>query len=482
VSRLRSREYQFRDRPGVAFSEGWLTLRSDHESADVVKGMLDRADHRGWTTIHVKGSPEFQRKVWVAATARGIKAVGYTPTASDRVDAENERQRLAREPEQTPALVGGTITRGMPPAPERTDPAAYSAVQRLEDSVPMPAPGSVLHPAQARTAANDAQAPTNESAIARPLRAYLAGLGEAPSNVEAVVALAAERLQSDRVYVGLVVARDYAPYEFKENAKESPYVTLQGPTGKQTVWGVDLPRALDAAGIRQGDSIALEFRGNQPVTVSVQDRNAAGGVIGEHDETVKRNTWFAAKLDDLRAQALQPAPAPSAAPALAPAPGSSAGPVAEPIPAPKTIDGQQAQPVAQTNAAAPVEPKPMAPAALKPLSPSSPTDATTKEASPPVVLRASDPAQGGSAKPAFAVKDADAPALVAFEAAMKQKNVPESLRQDLRELFVKQLAQSQARGEQLSVKIFDPSAPREPTRTIVPPQQKQKRSEHKISR
>ena len=140
----------------------------------------------------------------------------------------------------------------------------------------------------------------------------MAGLGESAANIDAIAAVAASKMPNDRVYVGLVTARDYAPYEFKEHAKESPYVKLQGPDGEKTIWGVDLPRALDDAGVKLGDSIALEFRGMRAISVPVKDLDKAGQVVGWHDETVNRNAWYAAKVDNLRAEALRPAPTPPA--------------------------------------------------------------------------------------------------------------------------------------------------------------------------
>lgn len=96
VSRgLLSKDYEFRDQPGkVAFSESLHRLRSQTDSVAAVKAMVDRAMERGWGTLRVSGSHEFQRQAWIAATARGIKAVGYAPTAADRQAADKEKTRV----------------------------------------------------------------------------------------------------------------------------------------------------------------------------------------------------------------------------------------------------------------------------------------------------------------------------------------------------------------------------------------------------
>lgn len=94
-SHLLSKDYEFRDQPGkVAFTERLTSLRTaDHSQAAAV-GMMDRAAERGWATVRLTGSPEFVRQAWIAAEARGIKAVGYEPTKGDRDAAAAERARM----------------------------------------------------------------------------------------------------------------------------------------------------------------------------------------------------------------------------------------------------------------------------------------------------------------------------------------------------------------------------------------------------
>ena len=68
----RGRDYHFRDQPGkVAFQERWRSMTSTVDTPAVVKAMIDRAQERGWEKLRVKGSEEFMRQAWIAATARG---------------------------------------------------------------------------------------------------------------------------------------------------------------------------------------------------------------------------------------------------------------------------------------------------------------------------------------------------------------------------------------------------------------------------
>ena len=61
--------------------------------------------------MRVKGSEEFRRQAWIAATARGLKAVGYAPTDGDRVAANEERVRLDRERGGAVVQAGSAIRR-----------------------------------------------------------------------------------------------------------------------------------------------------------------------------------------------------------------------------------------------------------------------------------------------------------------------------------------------------------------------------------
>lgn len=120
------RDYEFRGTAGgVAFTERWLSMQTRLESAAVAKGMVDRALERGWTSIRVRGTPEFQRQAWIAAQARGITAVGYEATPADREAVKLEAARVARDRDRPqPETGGGSITREG--SRDREPPAAHS--------------------------------------------------------------------------------------------------------------------------------------------------------------------------------------------------------------------------------------------------------------------------------------------------------------------------------------------------------------------
>lgn len=67
---------------------------------------------------------------------------------------------------------------------------------------------------------------------------------------------------------GRLVAHGPAPYEHEPSNKMSYFVTLENDKGvRNTVWGVDLERALQASGAEPGTKIELQHLGSQPVTL-----------------------------------------------------------------------------------------------------------------------------------------------------------------------------------------------------------------------
>ena len=292
----RGRDYHFRDVAGkVAFKERWLSMQTSVDAPAVVKAMLDRAQERGWEAIRIKGSEEFQRQAWIAATARGMKAVGYEPTQGDRAAVNEERARLHRDE-----------VKSLPPTIQTRSPARPDVRRDQIPERPVAASEPPI-PARALDSASPKKPPAQaaDKPIAAPLRSFLTDRGVAAAEVDATVALASARIQSDRVLVGQVLSHGPDHYEFDKKNEQSYYVKLQTVAGEKVLWGVDLRRALADDKIKVGESVAIEHRGMQPVTVIVKDRDAAGSVIGQHEEAAKRNTWHAVNIDQLRREAVK---------------------------------------------------------------------------------------------------------------------------------------------------------------------------------
>jgi hypothetical protein len=77
-------EYRFRgDTTRVAFTESLLKLSTDNNNPSVARSMVDVAETRKWGALKISGNEEFKRVVWLEASVRGIKTVGYEPHRAD---------------------------------------------------------------------------------------------------------------------------------------------------------------------------------------------------------------------------------------------------------------------------------------------------------------------------------------------------------------------------------------------------------------
>ena len=83
-----------------------------------------------------------------------------------------------------------------------------------------------------------------------------------------------------------------APYRNIKDGSDSYYVTLRDTRGNErTVWGVDLERAIEGAGVVSGDTINLKLLGKQSVIVPVPvvvDGVRTGEIV---DKPVNRNVF-----------------------------------------------------------------------------------------------------------------------------------------------------------------------------------------------
>ncbi|KQY89361.1 LPD7 domain-containing protein [Pelomonas sp. Root1444] len=105
-------EYRFRgDSTRVAFTESNLHLATDTNSPSVARSMVDVAQARDWKGLRVSGSEEFRRMVWLEASVRGVKAVGYEPNAADMDILKREREaRLTNRIEPNRDAPSGTAS------------------------------------------------------------------------------------------------------------------------------------------------------------------------------------------------------------------------------------------------------------------------------------------------------------------------------------------------------------------------------------
>jgi hypothetical protein len=86
-------EYRFRgDTSRVAFTESTFRLATDTNSPSVARSMVDVAEARNWRSLRVSGNEDFRRMVWLEASVRGVKTLGYEPNPPDLEVLKKERE------------------------------------------------------------------------------------------------------------------------------------------------------------------------------------------------------------------------------------------------------------------------------------------------------------------------------------------------------------------------------------------------------
>lgn len=86
-------EYRFRgDTSRVAFTESTFRLATDTNSPSVARSMVDVAEARNWRSLRVSGNEDFRRMVWLEASVRGVKTLGYEPNPADLEVLKKERE------------------------------------------------------------------------------------------------------------------------------------------------------------------------------------------------------------------------------------------------------------------------------------------------------------------------------------------------------------------------------------------------------
>ena len=86
-------EYRFRgDTSRVAFTETTFRLATETNSPSVARSMVDVAETRNWKALRVSGNEEFRRMVWLEASIRGVKTVGYEALPADLELVQKQRE------------------------------------------------------------------------------------------------------------------------------------------------------------------------------------------------------------------------------------------------------------------------------------------------------------------------------------------------------------------------------------------------------
>jgi len=102
-------EYRHRgDTTRIAFTESALRLTTDTNSPSVARSMVDVAEARGWRSLRVSGHEDFKRLVWIEASIRNLKTVGYEPVPGDQELLRKEITARAPASRETQPTEGTT--------------------------------------------------------------------------------------------------------------------------------------------------------------------------------------------------------------------------------------------------------------------------------------------------------------------------------------------------------------------------------------
>jgi hypothetical protein len=83
-------EYRYRgDAARIAFRESTFRLVTDNNNPSVAWSMVDVAEARNWQGPRVSGNEDFKRLVWLEASLRGVKTIGYATHNLRAIKARN---------------------------------------------------------------------------------------------------------------------------------------------------------------------------------------------------------------------------------------------------------------------------------------------------------------------------------------------------------------------------------------------------------
>lgn len=220
------------------------------------------ANQRG--AVEVTGSPEFIQRTLTLIADHNIKVHLKNPQQREQF----ETLLQARAAEATAENGINISTPGQEAAPS---PVAPPATAPGTDTSPA-APGNG-HTTKATQKAAETAAPEMNVFEKETLRTGLTG----------------KLLESGR-----------APYQFDKANTGSFYVQLRTKAGNKTYWGVELEKALEDSGQKQGDIVKLQYLGKKPVMVNVPMTDKDGVVTGYEQQEKHRNHWSLTPAQDNR--------------------------------------------------------------------------------------------------------------------------------------------------------------------------------------
>ncbi len=228
------------------------------DDKQTVSAMLDLAQSRGWDTVRLKGSKDFQREAWVQSQVRGMTAEGYKPSATDQQEAA--RRTAAVAPVQASPAKAAESTASAGAATSRyalktTNSVTVAASAQKGETVPVKAA------APAQTASSKAAPVAVQASTATPAPKQAASIKAASASVQAPAAApASTRNAAPRAELAALKAATAAPAPGQTTSAKAAPVAVQtstaAPAPKQAASTKAAPAAVQAPTAAAADGAA----------------------------------------------------------------------------------------------------------------------------------------------------------------------------------------------------------------------------------
>ena len=282
------------NKPGiVAFKDQGARLITTFNDDQVAQAMVTMTEAKGWKAIKISGHPEFQRKVWMEASLRGLDVQGYKPTEQDlqqlddKCSSVRDNAKVSAPANQIDQSIQED-NKNQPNNVAREEPVMYvTSIDEYGDNklVSIDRHGREV-PISYDEDAHIQRNKMNLEASDQTRRSNNKVQNE--ENVENT---------TPNVHTGRVLKYGGAHYHFDPKENLNFYVKLETNEGNRTIWGVDLARGMGEKKIKIGDHVTLEYQGSKLVVVDAPKRDEKGDVIGREPIATPRNTWSVTKLD-----------------------------------------------------------------------------------------------------------------------------------------------------------------------------------------
>lgn len=294
-----------------------LLSRITHETQPDGKSVLYKLDgepaffDRGNRLVMAEGSSSHEEKVLAALLtasehyhgrieltgSEAFKAFAISVIVTNKLDVsmKNASQQAALDEARRAAglpVAPADAVKGSPEAP-RTE-TAQAAAQTVQTPSPSSAPGSapVTFTAQNRQSAdNDVTASQKTEVTSAPARPEISPAVHTPAE------------KAREPVTGKVTACGEAPFRFNPEESSSTFITLRTREGTHTFWGKELAGLLRETRLKEGQTVTLQWMGEQPVTINKPVKNLQGEFTGHYEKVeTKRNQWSLTPVRGSRVQ------------------------------------------------------------------------------------------------------------------------------------------------------------------------------------